>query len=166
MTKHKLVNPLEPLLELVKYQGRLSHRPDKDFVKAQQRFLSEASAIKVKDCVLYVAPTGKAASVMRKRTNKKAYTIHQILASYKAYRNNPNNEHGWKFSAVEILAVDESSMVSVELFAHLVKNLLEESKLKRVVFLGDNSQFPSNDPGKFMTELYYGLIQHGCVSEL
>jgi len=30
------------------------------------------------DFVLYTAPTGKAASVIRKRIKKKAYTIHQV----------------------------------------------------------------------------------------
>jgi len=31
------------------------------------------------ELVLYVAPTGKAASVIRKRIKKKAYTIHQVI---------------------------------------------------------------------------------------
>ena len=36
--------------------------------------------------ILYVAPTGKAAAVMRKRSKKAAYTIHQVLFSYRSWR--------------------------------------------------------------------------------
>ena len=56
--------------------------------------------------ILYCAPTGKAASVIKKRVGSKAFTIHQIISSYKIWRQgemlNP-----WKFSPVQIVAVDE-----------------------------------------------------------
>ena len=36
--------------------------------------------------ILYCAPTGKAASVIKKRVGSKAYTIHQVISSYKMYK--------------------------------------------------------------------------------
>ena len=59
--------------------------------------------------VLYTAPTGKAAGVIRKRIGRNAFTIHQIVASYKV-----NKGDEWKFGHTQILAVDECSMVSLE----------------------------------------------------
>ena len=59
--------------------------------------------------ILYTAPTGKAAGVIRKRIKRRAFTIHQIIASYKMHKGDE-----WKFGATQILAVDESSMVSLE----------------------------------------------------
>ena len=59
--------------------------------------------------VLYAAPTGKAAGVIRKRIKRNAFTIHQILASYKLHKGDE-----WKFGQTQILAVDECSMVSME----------------------------------------------------
>ena len=88
--------------------------------------------------VLYVAPTGKAAAVMKNRCNKKAYTAHSVIASYKAFKfqqkekelererelesadckigNQKQSEAptNWKFSSKSILVIDESSMVSLE----------------------------------------------------
>ena len=60
--------------------------------------------------VLYTAPTGKAASVIRKRIKRNAFTIHQILASFKMRKGDDE----WKFGQTQILAVDECSMVSLE----------------------------------------------------
>ena len=59
--------------------------------------------------VLYTAPTGKAAGVIRKRIKRPAFTIHQILASFKMRKGDE-----WKFGQTQILAVDECSMVSLE----------------------------------------------------
>ena len=59
--------------------------------------------------VLYTAPTGKAAGVIRKRIKRNAFTIHQILASFKMRKGDE-----WKFGQTQILAVDECSMVSLE----------------------------------------------------
>ncbi len=80
----------------------------------------------------------------------------QVLASYKLYRSNCASEktsEPWKFGETQILAVDECSMVSVELFHWLLKYLVEGSRLRKIVLLGDRLQLPSVDPGNFMADL-------------
>lgn len=64
--------------------------------------------------VLYTAPTGKAAGVIRKRIKRNAFTIHQIVASYKMHKGDE-----WKFGQTQILAVDECSMVSLEVSSYV-----------------------------------------------
>jgi hypothetical protein len=115
--------------------------------------------------VLCVAPTGKAASVMRKRTGKKAFTIHQILASYKMNQK-IGSDIPWKYSYIQVIAVDECSMVSVELFHMFLKYMFQEAKLIKIILLGDLYQLPSIDPGNFMEDLFYALKPHGFVAEL
>ena len=83
--------------------------------------------------ILYCAPTGKAASVIKKRVGSKAYTIHQVISSYKMWKQSEQISP-WKFSAVRIVAVDECSMVSIEVIQWLLKYLIEGSKLCKIVF--------------------------------
>jgi ATP-dependent exoDNAse (exonuclease V) alpha subunit len=88
------------------------------------------------------------------------------LASYKLFKSNEtsDNEFGsgpWKFADTEIVAIDECSMVSVELFHWLLKYLLEGSGLQRIVLLGDHLQLPSVDPGNFMADLCSALEAKG-----
>lgn len=115
--------------------------------------------------ILYTAPTGKAAAVMRKRSGRKAFTMHQILASFKAHLHS-QGESDWKFSETKILAVDESSMVSIELFSSLISCLLDNTQLMKVVLLGDVLQLPSIDPGNFMCDLFFSLRAADSVVEL
>ena len=69
--------------------------------------------------VLYTAPTGKAAGVIRKRIKRNAFTIHQIIASFKMRKGDE-----WKFGQTQILAVDECSMVSLEVSLIVTTNLI------------------------------------------
>jgi len=115
--------------------------------------------------ILYCAPTGKAASVIQKRVGKKAFTIHQILASYKLWRAG-EKASPWKFSTTRVVAIDECSMVSIELFSFLIKYLRADSRLQKVVLLGDHLQLPSVDPGNFMEDLYKAMITKGSVVNL
>jgi len=115
--------------------------------------------------ILYCAPTGKAASVIKKRVGKKAFTIHQILASYKTWRGG-GMESPWKFATTRVVAVDECSMVSIEIFSLLIKYLQSGSRLQKVVLLGDHLQLPSVDPGNFMEDLYKAMITKGFVVNL
>ena len=78
--------------------------------------------------ILYCAPTGKAASVIKKRVGSKAFTIHQVISSYKMYKRTDMSTP-WKFSAVKIVAVDECSMVAIETIQWLLKFLLQGSEL-------------------------------------
>ncbi len=89
----------------------------------------------------------------------------QILASYKMWRSS-SSDKPWKFSFTRVVAVDESSMVSLSLFASLLKTLTEASSLRKVVLLGDRLQLPSIDPGNLMSDLCAALRMRGCVVEL
>jgi ATP-dependent exoDNAse (exonuclease V) alpha subunit len=115
--------------------------------------------------MLYCAPTGKAASVIKKRVGAKAFTIHQVLASYKLWRTG-GQEQPWKFGETRVVAVDECSMVSIEIFHLLLKYLLEGSALAKVVVLGDHLQLPSVDPGNFMEDLWLALKPRGYTVNL
>ena len=115
--------------------------------------------------ILYCAPTGKAASVIKKRVGSKAFTIHQVLASYKLWRVG-TQEQPWKFASTRVVAVDECSMVSIEIFHLLLKYLLEGAHLSKIVLLGDHLQLPSVDPGNFMEDLYLALKPRGFTVNL
>ena len=129
--------------------------------------------------ILYCAPTGKAASVIKKRVGAKAFTIHQVrtetknsdlfapqvLASYKLWRAGAQ-EQPWKFGVTRVVAVDECSMVSIEIFHWLLKYLLEGAGLQKLVLLGDHLQLPSVDPGNFMEDLYLSLKPRGLTVNL
>ena len=115
--------------------------------------------------ILYCAPTGKAASVIKKRVGSKAFTIHQVLASYKLWRSG-TQEQPWKFAETRVVAVDECSMVSIEIFHLLLKYLLEGAHLAKLVLLGDHLQLPSVDPGNFMEDLYIALKPRGFTVNL
>jgi len=96
--------------------------------------------------VLLVAPTGKAANVLGRRTGVQAFTLHHVIFSYRAWRNsNHQSPVSWKFAAVRALVVDESSLVAVTTFNSLI-NLVMPS-LQKVVLLGDVLQLPSIEPG-------------------
>lgn len=115
--------------------------------------------------ILYCAPTGKAASVIKKRVGSKAYTIHQVISSYKMYKRTEMITP-WKFSAVKVVAVDECSMVAIETIQWLLKYLLEGSELSKVVLLGDHQQLPSVEPGNFMEDLFISLKTRGMTVTL
>jgi hypothetical protein len=88
--------------------------------------------------------------------------IDQVLASYKLFKSSDQDTSGpWKFAETQIVAVDECSMVSVELFHWLLKYLVEGSDLRKIVLLGDHLQLPSVDPGNFMADLCAALASKG-----
>ena len=125
--------------------------------------------------ILYVAPTGKAAAVMRKRAKKDAFTIHQVLFSYRSWRLKKSGEDQsgggtsvgeWKFAETRVCAVDECSMVSVVLFSSLIECLQKASCLTKIVLLGDVLQLPSIDPGNFMEDLFNAFRPEGLAIEL
>ena len=96
--------------------------------------------------VLLVAPTGKAANVLGRRTGIQAFTLHQVIFSYKAWRECGSSANtGWKFDTVRALVVDESSLVAVTIFYSLISKILRS--LQKMVLLGDILQLPSIEPG-------------------
>jgi len=104
-----------------------------------------------------IAYTGKAASNLRNKCAGVGRTIHNFLYSFQARPkdNNEGYERGWEidFEELDILFVDECSMISSDVPGHKVdkkntyifKELLyatQTSKIKKIMLLGDKNQLP------------------------
>lgn len=93
-----------------------------------------------------MAPTGIAAKKLSNATGSEAYTIHRRLG-YKGDTWDYNNSNKY---AVDVVLVDEFSMVDQEVFYRLLSALYSRTK---IVFIGDNDQLPSVGPGSVLKEL-------------
>ncbi|NWT78607.1 HELB helicase, partial [Lanius ludovicianus] len=115
--------------------------------------------------VLFTAPTGRATSLLREKTQLPAYTLHQIIYSFKSWRRTEGAQP-WKFSAVTVLIVDEGSLVSVHILSLVLKLLCEHAQLAKLIILGDFRQLPSIDPGNMLADIFEGLKSRGFSVEL
>ncbi|OGL41072.1 MAG: recombinase RecD, partial [Candidatus Schekmanbacteria bacterium RBG_13_48_7] len=104
--------------------------------------------------VLLAAPTGRAAKRLSEVTNHEARTIHRLLEFNHIkggfLRNEENQLEG------DLIIIDESSMIDVLLFYHLMKALPLKSSL---IFVGDIYQLPSVGAGNILRD----LIQSGTI---
>ncbi|NWH93460.1 HELB helicase, partial [Aegithalos caudatus] len=127
----------------------------------------ESENMYAKKClnVLFTAPTGRATSLLREKTQLPAYTLHQIIYSFKSWRRS-HQEQPWKFSAVTVLIVDEGSLVSVHILSLVLKLLCEHAELAKLIILGDTRQLPSIDPGNMLADIFEGLKSRGFSVEL
>ncbi|KAK1166761.1 DNA helicase B isoform X1 [Acipenser oxyrinchus oxyrinchus] len=108
--------------------------------------------------VLLTAPTGRAASLLQKRTGFEAYTLHQVLWSYmNVEKNEEGNPLNWKFNAVQIFVVDEGSLVSVQILYSVLSMLMKHAQLRKLVILGDVRQLPSIEPGNTLADMFNSL---------
>ena len=151
---------LNAVEEVIKSESKNDLKSSEDGLSTQ-----EDETIKDNGPILYCAPTGKAASVIKKRVGSNAYTICQILSSYNQWRLGSNFKP-WKFRNTRVLALDECSMVSLMDIHLLLKCLLEGSKMKKLVLLGDHLQLPSVNPGNFMEDIFEGLNSKGLTVNL
>ncbi|NXC68166.1 HELB helicase, partial [Anhinga anhinga] len=115
--------------------------------------------------VLFTAPTGRAASLLSEKTKLPAYTLHQIIYSFKSWKQGEQVQP-WKFSTVTILIVDEGSLVSVRVLSLVLKLLCEHAQLAKLIILGDTRQLPSIDPGNMLADIFEGLKSRGFSVEL
>uniref|UniRef100_A0A8C0ZC47 DNA helicase B n=2 Tax=Cyanistes caeruleus TaxID=156563 RepID=A0A8C0ZC47_CYACU len=115
--------------------------------------------------VLFTAPTGRATSLLREKTQLPAYTLHQIIYSFKSWRRS-DHAQPWKFSTVTVLVVDEGSLVSVHILSLVLKLLCEHAQLAKLIILGDTRQLPSIDPGNMLADIFEGLKSRGFSVEL
>lgn len=97
------------------------------------------------------APTGKAAQRMCEATGRPALTIHRLLgyrpgAGWKHNRHNP-------LEALDLVVVDESSMIDIQLYAALMAALPYST---RIMFVGDADQLPPVGPGRPFADLVEG----------
>ncbi|NXR11916.1 HELB helicase, partial [Semnornis frantzii] len=129
--------------------------------------LSEAENMYTKNPlnVLFAAPTGRAASLLHEKSKLPAYTLHQIIYSFKSWKRN-GEVLPWKFSHVTVLVVDEGSLVSVHVLSLVLKLLREHSQLAKLIILGDTRQLPSIEPGNMLADMFEGLKSRGFTVEL
>lgn len=97
--------------------------------------------------IVVTTPTHKSLNVIREmlQVDVETRTIHSYLGLKQKPSNNPNIDYilqkdGSKFiKKVDVLIVDESSMVSNELFTH-IEEALENGLFRVVLFVGDSAQ--------------------------
>ena len=97
---------------------------------------------------ILVAPTGRAAKVLKKYTQHEASTIHRGLA----FR--PPNEWGYNEEQklpYDIVILDETSMVDVYLFKHLLEAI--DFNRTKLLLIGDNAQIPSVSCGNLLHDI-------------
>ena len=97
---------------------------------------------------ILVAPTGRAAKVLKKYTQHEASTIHRGLA----FR--PPNEWGYNEEQklpYDIVILDETSMVDVYLFKHLFEAI--DFNRTKLLLIGDNAQIPSVSCGNLLHDI-------------
>lgn len=97
---------------------------------------------------ILVAPTGRAAKVLKKYTQHEASTIHRGLT----FR--PPNEWGYNEEQklpYDIVILDETSMVDVYLFKHLLEAI--DFNRTKLLLIGDNAQIPSVSCGNLLHDI-------------
>lgn len=95
-----------------------------------------------------VAPTGRAAKRLSESTRKHASTIHRLLEfdpRAGGFKHNENN-----MLKCDLLIIDESSMIDVQLMFMLLKAV---DLGTNIVFVGDVDQIPSVGPGQILKDI-------------
>ncbi|XP_069085249.1 DNA helicase B isoform X2 [Pleurodeles waltl] len=77
----------------------------------------------------------------------------RITASYYNWHQ-LDSQNEWKFSKVEVLVVDEGSLVSVQILSSVLVLLCKYANLAKLIILGDVRQLPSIDPGNMLADLF------------
>ncbi|XP_026779472.3 DNA helicase B isoform X1 [Pangasianodon hypophthalmus] len=117
--------------------------------------------------VLLTAPTGRAASLLSKKTCFTAYTMHQVLWSYMLTKKSPSGTPvDWKFANVRVLVVDEGSLVCVQILSSILSMLTKHAQLQKFIILGDIRQLPSIRPGNVLNDLFASLKRVNWAIEM
>ena len=112
------------------------------------RQLNKLTYEKLQEKIALLAPTGRAAKRMTETTNLRASTIHRFLKWQKETGKFQVNEHNK--SNVELVILDESSMIDTYLMASLLRGI---SANCRIIMVGDDHQLPSVGPGQVLHDL-------------
>ncbi len=105
--------------------------------------------------ILLAAPTGRAARRLSQTTGMEAKTIHRLLEFSPSYEGGfGRNEHN-PLDA-DMIIIDESSMIDLLLFQHLISALQPGSHL---LLVGDVDQLPSVGAGNVLRD----LIESGII---
>jgi len=105
--------------------------------------------------IALAAPTGKAAKRMSEATGgRAAMTIHRLLAFHPevGFRHNQDNPLD-----VDVVVVDETSMVDVQLMASLLSAVNPEKT--QLILVGDPAQLPSVSAGRVLGD----IIESGII---
>ena len=103
---------------------------------------------KLKDRLVLLAPTGRAAKRMSEATLLPASTIHRFLRWNKESNKFQVNEYNK--SNAEFVIIDESSMIDTYLMDSLLRGLHSNCK---IIMVGDDKQLPSVGPGQVLHDL-------------
>lgn len=112
------------------------------------RQLNKLSYSDLQDRIALLAPTGRAAKRMSESTNLKSSTIHRFLKWQKETNKFQVNEYNK--SKVELVILDETSMIDTYLLASLLKGISANCK---IIMVGDDHQLPSVGPGQILHDL-------------
>ena len=112
------------------------------------RQVNKLSYEKLEDRIALLAPTGRAAKRMSEATLLKASTIHRFLKWQKESNKFQINEYNK--SKVELVILDEASMIDTYLMASLLKGISANCK---IIIVGDYYQLPSVGPGQVLYDL-------------
>lgn len=123
-------------------------------VKAILQMIATSDNNKVIQCC---APTGRAAKRLSQLTSHPATTLHSLLQWNKDSNTFARNEHNP--IVVDILIIDEMSMIDVVLFANTLRACPPHVKL---LLIGDTNQLPSVAPGNVLLDLINAKVMH-CV---
>ncbi|MBZ4212770.1 AAA family ATPase [Mycoplasma sp. U97] len=103
-----------------------------------------------KSDIAILTPTGRAATLLSKKTNLEARTIHSFLKLTVA---NEEDEDIFSFETknpVKVVIIDEFSMVSLPIFYNILKICNEIEKL---IIVGDQDQLPCIGKGNILDDL-------------
>lgn len=102
--------------------------------------------------LVLAAPTGRAAKRMTEATQREAKTIHRLLeynySEEEAVLTFNKNEH--HPLEVDVVIVDEVSMIDMVLMMHLTNAIMPKTRL---ILVGDADQLPSVGPGNVLRDL-------------
>lgn len=94
--------------------------------------------------IVCLAPTGRAAKRMTEETKREAVTIHSYL------KLRPGIEKSDVLVNADLLVIDESSMIDLDIAYALISSL---SPHTRLLFIGDVNQLPSIGAGNILSDM-------------
>ncbi|MBC2705559.1 ATP-dependent RecD-like DNA helicase [Desulfobacula sp.] len=94
------------------------------------------------------APTGRAARRLSEVTGKKAFTLHKLLGF--DYENQTFERNFANPLELDVLVVDEASMVDTQLMYRLIEAMPVSASL---ILVGDTFQLPSVGPGNVLSDI-------------
>lgn len=113
-----------------------------------QALLKVYMSINPEKKIALVAPTGRAAKRLSELTGLEACTIHRLLKwDLHSNRFAMDSEHPLD---IDMLIIDEFSMVDSLLFSHLIE---AGYKISKLLLVGDDQQLPSVAPGTLLKDL-------------